>query len=186
MARAAEGRENPLDPTDRKIVDCVIENPSVTVEGIVKYLDEQDVQLSESAVGKRLAELNKSKLERIIVVRDWVAAGYPFRYRIDIKADMRELRLGRGGPAKEPQTIDSQKKLCAYIKDILGRKYHGRLVVLDATILLGQKYDLFITIRARDPKTVLDFVTEDLRILGGVADTLSSQEAWTYGEPEQT
>jgi DNA-binding Lrp family transcriptional regulator len=185
VAKNTTGRENSLDPTDIKILDCLIENPRMTVEAIVKYLDGHQVQLSESAVGKRLAELlNEKRLERMIVVRDWVAAGYPFRYRIDVKADMKELRLGRGGPAKEPQTIDSQKKLCAYIKDVLGRKYHGRLVVLDATILLGQKYDLFITVRAKNPKTILDFVTEDLRILGGVSETLSSQEAWTYGEPE--
>jgi DNA-binding Lrp family transcriptional regulator len=187
MPRRGAPRDPAIDSTDRRILDCVIENPATTVEGIVKYLDEQGVRLSESAVGKRVAELlNNGILERIIIIRDWVTVGYPFRYRIDVKADMKELRLGRGGPAKEPHAVDSQKKLGAYIKDVLSRKYVGRLVVLEVTILLGQQADLSITVRARDSRTVLNFVTEDLRALGGIEATMTSHEAWTYGEPEQT
>jgi DNA-binding Lrp family transcriptional regulator len=162
----------------------VIENPNASVDAIVKYLDEQDSRLSESAVGKRLAELlNSNRIERTIVVRDWTGAGFPFRYRIDVTADMKEIRLGRGGAPKEPQVVDSQKKLCAHVKDVLGRKYSKRLVVLDTTILLGGNADICVTVRAKDPDTVLSFVTEDLRNLGGVEATVTLQEAWTYGEP---
>jgi hypothetical protein len=54
---------------------------------------------------------------------------------------------------------------------------------VDVTILLGQAYDLSLVIRARSPKAVFLFVTEGLRVLGGVQETMTYQEAWSYGEP---
>jgi len=182
LAKDADSEK--LDEMDRMIVECVIHNPRITVHGIVQRLDEHyKTPMSESAVQKRLAELlSQRRLERVIQVRDWTAADYSFRYRVDLKADMRELRLGRGGPPDDDQPVDSQKKLCHYVKEVLGRRYQGRLVILDVTILLGQQADLSITLRAKDSKAILDFVTEDLRVLGGVEATMTSHEAWTYGE----
>ena len=80
----------------------------------------------------------------------------------------------------------TNKQLCAYIKDVLARRYQGRLVVLDVTILLGQQADISITLRVKEPKTILDFVTEGLRVLGGIEGTMTSQEPRTPGELDHT
>lgn len=186
MAKGDSRKESQIDETDRNILRCFIQNPRTTVQGLVEQLDQQyKLPLSESAVQKRLSDLqSQHRLERAMLVRDWAAVGFPFRYRIDVKANMRELRLGRGGPPDDAQAVDSQKGLCSYIKDVLARRYQDRLVILETVILLGSKYDIAIMLRVKDPKTILDFVTEGLRILGGVGDTMTSHEAWTYGEPE--
>lgn len=177
-----------VDDVDQKILEAVIQNPKISVQGLVKYLAEAKIRLSESAVQKRFSELVRQKrLERVTVVRDWVASGYPFRYRVDIKANMRALIAGEGGPPNDATRIDTQKRLCEYIVNTLGReyRYRGRLVVLDAVILLGQeKADISIAVRVKDPKTILEFVTEGLRVLGGVESSIAAHEAWTYGEPE--
>jgi DNA-binding Lrp family transcriptional regulator len=184
----SNGVPRPVDEIDQKILEAVIQYPKIAVQSLVKYLADAKIKLSESAVQKRFSDLvHQRRLERLTVVRDWVASGYPFRYRIDIKADMRALRDGNGGPPNEGGNIDSQKKLCAYIKDTLGREYRfrGRLVVVEAMILLGQaEADISITVRVKDPKTILEFVTEGLRVLRGVESSIAAHEAWTYGEPE--
>jgi DNA-binding Lrp family transcriptional regulator len=173
------------DDVDRQMMECIIQNPRATVQGLVQQLEARHIRMSESAIQKRLADLlTEKRLERVMIVRDWVAAGYPLRYRINIKANMRELRLGRGGPPDDTQTIDSQKKLASYIKDVLARRYQDRLVILDVRILLGYDADLSVTLRTKDTKTIFEFVTEGLRVLGGVDSTMTSHEVWTYGEAE--
>jgi DNA-binding Lrp family transcriptional regulator len=184
----AEPVEEQVDEINQNILEAVIENPRITVQGIMRQLADKQIKLSESSIQKRFSGLlTQKRLERMIVVRDWAASGYPLRYRIDIKANIQELLLGNGGPPNEGIKIDSQKKLCGYIKDNLAReyRYRGRLVVLDAMILLGHKEaDISVTVRVKDPKTILEFVTEGLQILRGVKETVASHEAWTYGESE--
>ena len=189
-----------LDEKDLSIIECVIRNPQASVEFITTQ-----VEFAASTVQKRLADmLDNERLARIIQVRDWSAAGYPLRYRIDLKVDQVALRQNRGGPDSElpepnadeetefvrgplprpTRPISSQKKLARYIKNQLAQHYRGRLVCLDATILLGQEFDMSLTIRARDTQVILDFVTNGLRVLGGVQSTMSSHEAWSCSDEE--
>ncbi|MDX2181556.1 MAG: hypothetical protein SFV18_18320 [Bryobacteraceae bacterium] len=201
-----------MDEKDSRIVDCVIRYPQITVEHIAQL-----TQIAESTVQKRLADmLADERLARVIEVRDWKAASYPLRYRIDIKINQIALREPEGGgPPKliEPETrtevtpfnpsddddgapvvfpepvrrVSSQKRLGRYIKNQLSRipDFQGRLVCLDATILLGQEYDMSITIRARDTDSVMDFVTKGLRFLRGVSSTMSSLESWSCADEER-
>jgi DNA-binding Lrp family transcriptional regulator len=180
MAKTQGPDGGQADAVDVKIIEVIIHNPQATVDGIA-----EQVRMSSTAIQKRLGDLfNDNKLGRAIIVKDWNYAGYPFLYRVDIKANMRLLQLAQGGPPGDgDEQIDSQRKLANYIKDTLAKRYRGRLIVVDVTILLGQAYDLSLVIRARSPKAVFLFVTEGLRVLGGVQETMTYQEAWSYGEP---
>ena len=174
------------DEKDVKIAEIIIRNPQITVESIAEFLG-----IPESTVSKRLADmLRERQLARIIEIRDWTAFGYPLRYRIDIKVNQRELRMGRGGPPEaDAPKIANQKQLATYIKDtlptLLPQEYKGQLIVRDVTILLGQQADLTLVVRAKDYETILEFVTNGLRVLGGVDTTMTSQEAWSCSDAER-
>jgi DNA-binding Lrp family transcriptional regulator len=185
MTKSDQKGEPKLDDIDQRIVECVMQNPRISVEAIARQLDEDhSITLSESTIQKRLAELlTKRVVERCIVVQNWNAAGFPLRYRIDAAADMRQLRIGRGGPLDDKAPISTQKELAVYIKDVLGRRYQNRLIILDVVIVFGRaNSDISIIVRAKDPQDVFDFVTGGLRVLGGIVSTMTCQEAWIHGE----
>ena len=164
-----------LDEKDLKIMECVIGDPKVSVASIAKQ-----VSVPESTVQKRLSELIQEKrLERVLRVADWENANYPLRYRVDLEINQPELSIGHGGPHDDDQKIDTQKKLALYIKDILPKAFKGLVVVEDVTILLGQRSDLCVTVRARDHHVILEFVTNGLRNLRGIQKTATAQEAWS-------
>ena len=173
------GNRRELEPIDQRIAECIIRQPKVTVEQLA-----DELSLSPSTIQKHLSELFEGRhIERVIAVRDWAGAGFPLRARVDIRVNMRELKAGRGGLPDDEQKVDSQKKLAQYIAEIVPKQFRGRLVVEDVAILLGHDADLSLTIRVKDQKVVLDFVTEGLRMLGGVDATMTSFESWSYGEP---
>jgi len=186
MAKSDTRSDPKLDDVDQKIVDCVIQNPKVSVEAIAAQLNEDySIDLSESTIQKRVADLlNDHVLERRIVVQNWNSAGYPFRYRIDAIADTGQLRLGRGGRLDDKTPVRTQQQLAEYIKNILGRQYQDRLVILDVAIVFGgANADISITMRTREHRDVFEFVTGGLRDLGGIESTMTFQEPWIYGEP---
>lgn len=189
-----------LDEKDLKIVESIILYPQASIEFIA-----QRTEIAQSTVQKRMSDMFAAeRLARAIEVRDWKAAGYPLRYRIDIKVNQIAFREAQGGgpvqyeePAtgvglededgspiplpKPAHSITTQRRLGRYIKTQLARVKHfqGRLVCLDSTILLGQEYDMSLTVRAKDVEIVTDFVTRGLRFLRGVQSTMSSLESWS-------
>jgi DNA-binding Lrp family transcriptional regulator len=175
MPRAT--RQHMLDEKDQRILESLMREPDASVESI-----SVQVGFPQSTVQKRLAELLREKfIERIIRVVDWSAAGYPLRYWIDVKLNLRYLQMGQGGRMGDPQKIGSPKKLAAYIMDKLAKDYQD-LIVHDVTMLLGSPADLSVYIRAKNHRVVLDFITNGLRSLGGVDSTQTFHEAWSYTE----
>jgi DNA-binding Lrp family transcriptional regulator len=172
-----------LDDKDQRIAEEVIRNPSASVPILARLTG-----LPESTLSKRLSFLLSSRyLERTIRVVRWRDLGYPFRHRVDIKVDQRMLSEGKGGPrsasGKRSKTkINSQEDLALYIKHTLTRQYEGRLVVLDVGILLGHDADISMVVCSRTPDEIRRFVTSDLRSLGGVLGTSTSEEIWTCPE----
>ncbi len=200
------GTQHPIiDEKDFRILQCLIHYPEATVDFISDKLG-----YSPSTVQKRLADLqagNQRRFARVMEIRDWDAAGYPLRYRIDLKVDQIALRAGkdRGGPVNEPDEaedpvgdedgapihlptpankINSQKRLARYIKQQLAvlPTFKDGLLCIDVTILLGQEYDMSISLRARDAEVVLEFVTKGLRFLRGVHSTATSHESWSCAD----
>jgi DNA-binding Lrp family transcriptional regulator len=85
-------------------------------------------------------------------------------------------------PPQPEKDIYTQQELASYIKNVLGQSpaYTHQLVVESVTILLGgPDADLSILVRAKEPEIILSFVTDGLRVLGGVQSTTTSQEAWS-------
>jgi DNA-binding Lrp family transcriptional regulator len=181
IAKSASGRASDgsrvLDQIDQQILECVVRDAKVTVDQLA-----EELSLTASAIQKRLTALFDGRyIERVIAVRDWAGAGFPFRYRVDVQVNMRELKAGRGGLLDDQQRVDSQKKLGIYIAEIVPKQFRGRIVIEDVAILLGRA-DLSVTVRVRDAQTILDFVTDGLRMLGGVEQTVTSFESWAYDE----
>lgn len=167
-----------LDDRDEQILAFIIRNPDATVEEIAA-----ETNIPGSTVQKRLSDLLKDRvLARQIVVQNWQLAGYSLSYRIDIKINQRVLRSGHGGLEEDGNQINSQKKLASYIRDRLSKRYSNQLIVRDVVILLGQQADLVVSVRAKDHAVILDFVTEALRMCGGVDYTMTSQEAWSCAD----
>lgn len=191
-------RQNPdLDEKDQRIAEAIIRHPEASIEDIAEH-----TRIAASTVQKRVAEMiGREQLARIMEVRDWKAAHYPLRYRIDIRVHQPAFMDEEGGgpiqvaniesfvdddPDEVPlalpipaQKITSQKKLGRYIKNRLARAeyFRGRLVCLDVVILMGHDYDLSATVRAVDTDAVTDFVTRGIRFLRSVAETMSSLES---------
>ena len=176
-SRPGSTNAEPLDDIDLLITKYVVRDPRAEVAEIA-----DELRLSASGVQKRLSAL----FERKVLVREgirvmsWPEVGFPLRYSISIEVDQRELRKGRGGPPDDELGIDSQRKLAVYIKDQLPKRFDGRIIVLEVTILLGEKADIVASVLARDHPAILEFVTDGLRILGGVSRTRTSEEAWSY------
>jgi DNA-binding Lrp family transcriptional regulator len=180
--------QNRANNKDRQIAQEIAQNPRASIPLIAKLTG-----IPESTVGKRLAALMQAhRIGRILQIFNWPAMGYQRRYRIDILVDQRSLTKGEGGlyepppklgekdrPKAETQRIYTQEQLAIYIKYTLGKKYEGRIVVLDVSILLGHAADLTVTVCARGGKSILDFVTNGLRPLGGIQSTSTSEEIWT-------
>jgi len=125
----------------------------------------------------------EQRLEDVTLV-DLSAAGFPLRYRIDIKINPRELREGKGGrpDLHEPKhQVSTQKGLAKYIVETLARSaaFKDRVIVEDVTIVLGDPADLCAVVQVKTHQDVFRFVTEGLRRLGGVESTSTSQEAWS-------
>jgi DNA-binding Lrp family transcriptional regulator len=171
-----------LDVKDRAIAEAIVQNPRASVPWISKATG-----YPESTVNKHLSamqQLDRLVLGRIIQVLNWRAVGYPLRYRVDILVDQRMLSRGKGGPYGKPQKskaerISTQEQLGTYIKYTLSKQYEGRIVVLDASILLGHAADLTVALCAKDSEAIRDFVTTGLRGLGGVNSTSTSEQIWT-------
>jgi DNA-binding Lrp family transcriptional regulator len=179
-----------LDVRDRMIAEVIAQHPKAPyplIAGLTK--------IPESTVGKRIAYLMETnRVGRVLQVFDWVAIGYPRRYRIDVLVDQRSLSKGEGGPYEvlggppkkagqkaenEAAKICTQEQLGTYIKYTLSRKYVGRVAVLDVSILLGHVADLSVIVCAKGRNAIRDFVTNGLRTLGGVQSTSTSEEIWT-------
>ena len=179
------GLDREANEKDRNIIDCLINNPHASVKTLSKQ-----VGYPPSTVQKRVASLIRTKrLGRILRVEDWGYAGYPLRYRVDIKINQAELRRAQadaGGsdevhsdvqPGTEPPA--GQRALAKHIKQTLAKAYAGSLIVEDIVLLLGQQADVSIIVRSRDANSVFDFVTNGLQRLDGVEGTMTSHEAWS-------
>jgi DNA-binding Lrp family transcriptional regulator len=204
---AAKLRANPatLDEKDQLIAECILLYPQASIEAIA-----DETRIAVSTVQKRLAEmLAREQLARIIEIRDWKAAQFPVRYRIDVQIDQDALMEGGGGgpkaisesdisdadgdPDEVPMNlprpaheIRSQQALGRYIKNRLARsaRFRRRLVCLDVVMLMGAAYDLSVTVRARDTDAVTEFVTRGLKSLRAVGRTTSTLEPWSCADEE--
>lgn len=108
-------RQRPkLDDRDLEIIRQVIDNPEATVEQIA-----QKLPFASSTVQKRLAAmLETDRLARVIEVRDWTAAEFPFRYRIDLLINQIALREPAGGGPILPGSIDPAIAMAAVLKEL--------------------------------------------------------------------
>jgi DNA-binding Lrp family transcriptional regulator len=164
------------DDKDRAIVNFLIKNPGAAVGQVAEGLG-----YPPSTVQKRIGRmLDDKSLERIIRVLDWSAIGFPLHYWIDVKVRLYELRRTRTGGV----SIDSPKKLAAYIMHELSKRYDQRMIIEDVYILLGSPADLSISIRAADHECVLEFVTNTLRGLGSIESTTTFHAAWSCADGE--
>lgn len=163
-----------LDDMDRRILLELIRNPGLAIAALARNVDSHT-----PTIQKRVAKLLRSGcIRRDIRIIDWLAAGFALRYRIEINVNLRDLYKGHTGP--EGVKIDNHQALARYIATNLPRRDRDRLLVEDVTILLGSKVDLCVTVRARDHQSVFDFITNDLRLLGGIESTQTYHEAWSY------
>jgi DNA-binding Lrp family transcriptional regulator len=80
--------EGTLDNKDIQILQAAIGDPQASVERIASI-----VEMPASTVGKRLSYLLRNQyIERTIRIVDWAAVGYPLRFRIDIKFNIRDFK----------------------------------------------------------------------------------------------
>ena len=173
-----QSRLGRLDEKDLRILEEVMRDSKISVELIARK-----TRIPKPTVDKRLsALLHSGCLERGIRIADWEAAGFPLQYWIDVRVNIRDLQRGRGGLPGDVSRIGSQKKLAAFIAEELVAGYRNDLIVEDVIILLGSPSDLSINIRARDHHSVLRFVTEGLRSLGGIESTMTFHAAWSYSD----
>src|SRR5580704_5253346 len=88
---------SPADEKDMRIMECFIRDWRVSVAAIAKI-----TEIPESTVQKRVAELvNQKRIERVVRVVDWAAAGYTLAYRLDIEVNQENLSMGIGGPVSD-------------------------------------------------------------------------------------
>src|SRR5258708_13325155 len=115
-ARAAE--QPGLNAKDMKIVQAVIRNPRASVEEISK-----DTSVPRPTVQRRLGHLfDQGFLERSIHVVDW-SAMFPLRYWVEVKVNVRQLQLGRGGRVGERRRVCSQNALASSTLDTLPSRH---------------------------------------------------------------
>lgn len=116
------------------------------------------------------------------------ALGFPERYRVDIWVLPTVLRAGLGGrlqdtdQARKRLVVDSQERLGRYIMETLAYDpaFKDRILIEDVHILLGGPADMSATVRARDNKSMLDFVVNGLRICEGVQQTTTYLLSWSF------
>ena len=183
-----------VDEKDRRIVEYLIQDPQATIQLIATKLG-----YPPSTVQKRLQKLiQNEQLGRGLYVRDWVAAGFPLKSRIDLKVNKIALAKGNSGPPENARTstdvtdgvpqlppppsrrIFTQAQLARYIKHELSVLYQGSLVVESVAVLFGGGADLSVTVHATHQQVVWDFVLNALGVLQAVEGSTTAEEAYTY------
>lgn len=134
------------------------------------------VQRPVPTVRKQLARLTERGFIRkgYIVLRD--AATLPLRAMISIDFDLSRLKS---------ESFSNQKEFVSYVRKRLLQEDRYRrfatVVSIESTeIILGGNEDVFLLARFKDQQTLVDFVTEVIRYLPGVAATNTA----TLMEPE--
>ena len=171
MAKSAAIR----DSRDIQIVRFLLREPTAEVSRI-----SQSLNIPQSTVQKRLSRMEADGcVERGVKVIDWAVIGYPLHYWIDIRLNFQALRKTR---TFGPSATNLQKQLAMLILKSTTKDLDDSLFVEDVIILLGSPADLSVSIRARDHRTVLEFVTNRLRMIEGVDSTTTFHAAWSSGE----
>lgn len=183
-----------LDDRARKIIAYIIAHPEAEHSEIA-----QDTGIPLPTVEKRMASYVGSDgfVSRFLVIKDWKRANYPITALVSIKVHQRNLSKGQGGPMGSTlidddensplplpppigKHIRTQRELALYIKNELPAyiAFGNNVIVEKVSILLGHQSDLAVLVHARDLDDVFNFVTNGLRVLGGVQETMTSQEGW--------
>jgi len=134
---------------------------------------------SEGTIADRVKRLRDEGRLHDVTVVDLVSAGFPLKYRIDIKINPRELRENKGKAENHPERkISSQKALARYIATSLphDERFAGSVVVEDVTIALGDRADLSATVWVKSHEAIFSFVTEGVRSISGVDSTSTCHE----------
>lgn len=108
--------------------------------------------------------------------------GFPQRYRVDVWVDQRQLKGNAGGMPGDSKKVGTQRELALYIvQDLAHRKpFDSTILIEDILILLGGPADLTTIVRAVNNDAMLDFVTEGLRMCGGISQTATCLEQRSY------
>ena len=156
----------------------LIKKPSASNSNLAECLG-----MPVSTVEKRVAKLCREQcIERVARISDWVAAGYPLHYWIDLRLNPRDLRARN--PNRRPQ--DLSKQLAIHIMDDLPSRFADKILVEDVVILLGSPADLSVSLRAADHHTVLDFITNGLCSIDGVESTTTFHAVWSTTEGQES
>src|SRR4249919_1218254 len=144
-SHAARYHEGTLDEKDVRILRAVIDSPQATVEKIA-----EDCEIAMSTTQKRLSFLIQNGfLERAIYVVDWAVVGFPLRFRIDIRVNLRDATQAEGGTRPSGAKPNALKQLALHIFRLAKKEYRDSLIVQDVIVLFGHQVDLCVTVRAK-------------------------------------
>jgi len=180
--KAPVRRNRPPNEREQKILEYLRSNPRATYKAL------------EVATGQKPHEVEWAL--KAMSRKGWIesgfrvsptALGFPERYRVDIWVIPPMLRKGHGGRAHDLDTarrrlvVDSQERLGRYIMETLATDpaFKERILVEDIHILLGGPADMSATVRARDNRSMLDFVVNGLRICEGIQQTTTYLLSWS-------
>jgi DNA-binding Lrp family transcriptional regulator len=111
--------------------------------------------------------------------------GFPERYRVDISLIPRNLKTGIAGFGDAIDAkikIETQWDFAKYIVDNLSQRdqFKYTVIVENVSVLLGGSADLSATVRAKNNGTMLNFVTNGLRMCGAISNTSTCLEQKSY------
>jgi DNA-binding Lrp family transcriptional regulator len=165
-----------LDEKDRAIERAIKANPRATVEQIAA-----EVGIPIPTAQKRVHRLmREDRLERILRV-----AGPKQRYRVDVFINARQLYKDNWVPKHPDLGLGPQEELALFIEDLFNKEpFKGKLICDDVAILLGDRADLSIRLRARNADNIREFVTgkDGLRNLPQIQNTPTAREVWSTAE----
>jgi len=168
------------------------ETPNEREQEILWYLHESP-NLKDLQIANKMS-INETQVRyarESMVKRGWIKEnprvdlamlGFPERYRVDIWIDHRELKRPPEGRQADSSNYNSQRLLALYIVNTLATeaRFKPTILIEDILILLGGEADLTAIVRAKNNNSMLEFVTEGIRMCRGVARTLSCLELRSY------
>jgi DNA-binding Lrp family transcriptional regulator len=152
---------------DPRKKDIPIANETGINESQVRYAREAMIQRGWIKVNPRV---------------DLSTLGFPERYRVDIWIDQRQLKGKMGGMPQDETKIENQREMALYLINKVAKRaeFKSNILIEDILILLGGPADLTVIVRATTNDAMLDFVTEGLRMCGGIEKTATCLEQRSY------
>lgn len=174
-----------LDEVDRSIMNTIRKQRDLWTPSKLAGLLPQP----QSTLEKRVKLLREHELLQDVTTVDLAALGYTLRYRIDVKINPEHLRprLGekKGKTAPEADAPLAGENPQQWLARRLQEQLAGyqNVIMDDITILMGSA-DLCLRVRAKTHEDVFELITQGLRLMPAVADTITSHEAWSIWDKE--